>query len=297
MSSPEYEASVSRFVENLVDLYPRYHMILCDVWGVLHDGVKAYPAALEALIAYRKLGGTVLLLSNAPRPEATVREQIAGFGVVSNAYHAIISSGDMVRAFLEERTKCEPHVRIHHIGPDRDRVLFNGTQARLVSPDEANLCICSGLENDETQESEDYRAVLQTLHARNIPLICANPDRMIERAGRFIACAGAVADLYERMGGAVSWYGKPYLPIYEAALVRLKALKGEAVDPARVLAIGDSLTTDMAGAKAAHLTSMLILGGIHRPHYLTHEKIDMQKARDWLGAQSVTPDYLMASLV
>ena len=282
------------FVEKLSDLYPQYDMLLCDIWGVLHDGVKAHKVACEALTTFKRLGGTVVLLSNAPRPEASVSTQIEGFGVLPSCYDSIVSSGDMTRHFLEKQ-RSSTHV--FHIGPDRDRVLFSGTGITLVDANKAHICVCSGLKNDETEQPEDYRNALNILLERKIPMICANPDRMIERAGRFIVCAGAVAELFEQMGGAVTWFGKPYKPIYETALARLKRIKNAQIDPARVLAIGDSLTTDIAGALNAGIQSMLILGGIHRPQYVEDAQISMNKAREWLLSQRSQPHYMMAALV
>lgn len=281
------------FVEKLADLYPHYDMILCDVWGVLHDGAKAYRAACEALTTYKRLGGTVVLLSNAPRPEASVSTQIESFGVSPSCYHGIVSSGDMTRSFLD---KQRHGTRVFHIGPDRDRVLFSGTGVCLSSAEQAHICVCSGLKNDETEQVDDYRAALNILLERNIPMLCANPDRMIERSGRFIVCAGAVADVFEQMGGAVTWFGKPYKPIYETAFARLAQLKNCDIDRSRVLAIGDSLTTDIAGAANAGIASLLILGGIHRPQYVDDAQISMDKARTWLETQAFQPRYLMASL-
>jgi HAD superfamily hydrolase (TIGR01459 family) len=175
--------------------------------------------------------------------------------------------------------------------------LFSGTGITLVSPDEAHVCICSGLVNDEREEPEDYRQTLKALAQRQVPMVCANPDRMIERAGRFISCAGALADMYEEMGGKVTWFGKPYQPIYDAALTRLIQFTEKPIDPSRVLAIGDSVTTDIAGAVNAGLDSLLILGGIHRPKCSVNGQISIDHARLWLTTQSVKPRYLMASLV
>ena len=240
-------------------LADRYDLLLCDIWGVLHDGEAAHPAACAALRTFRARGGTVVLVSNAPRPGAAVVEQLAEFGVPDGVFDAIVASGDVTRGLLAAR----PGVRLFHIGPDRDLPLFEGLDVRRVPLGEAELALCTGPWDDEVETAEDYRALLGALLARRLTLICGNPDVVVERGGRLVTCAGAIADLYAEMGGDTVYAGKPHPPIYREALARAEALRGAALDRTRVLAIGDSVRTDLAGAAGQGIDCLFILAGIH----------------------------------
>jgi HAD superfamily hydrolase (TIGR01459 family) len=252
--------SVPPLLAGLSQLAPRYDLLLCDIWGVLHDGARAHPAASAALQRYRAGGGTVVLVSNAPRPGAAVAGQLAAeFGVPEGVFDAIVASGDVTRGLLAAR----PGVKLFHIGPDRDLPLFAGLDVRRVPLGEAELALCTGPWNDEVETAEDYRALLTALKARRLTLICGNPDVVVERGGRLVPCAGAIADLYVQMGGDTVYAGKPYAPIYRDALARAEALRGAALDRRRVLAIGDSVRTDLAGAAGQGLDCLFILAGIH----------------------------------
>ncbi|KAA5603116.1 TIGR01459 family HAD-type hydrolase [Blastochloris sulfoviridis] len=252
-------SSLPPMIAGLSALAGRYDVLLCDVWGVIHDGAAAHAPACEALQRFRTGGGTVVLVSNAPRPGRAVVPQLAGYGVPEGAFDAIVASGDVSRAVLAAR----PGVRVFHIGPDRDLPLFEGLDARRVPLDEAELVLCTGPWNDEVETPEDYRALLQDVLARRLMMVCGNPDVVVERGGRLIYCAGAIADLYAAMDGEVLYAGKPHPPIYRQALAEAAALRGAPVDPARVLAIGDSVRTDLAGAAAQGLDCLFILAGIH----------------------------------
>ena len=206
--------SLPPMIAGLSALAGRYDVLLCDVWGVIHDGAAAHPAACDALQRFRAGGGTVVLVSNAPRPGRAVAPQLAGYGVPDGAFDAIVASGDVSRAVLAAR----PGVRVFHIGPDRDLPLFEGLDARRVPLDEAELVLCTGPWNDEVETPEDYRALLQDVLARRLMMVCGNPDVVVERGGRLIYCAGAIADLYAAMDGEVLYAGKPHPPIYRQAL-------------------------------------------------------------------------------
>ena len=230
-----------------------------DIWGVMHNGVAPFPGAVEACCTFRAGGGTVILVSNAPRPHASVMTQLDRIGVSRAAYHAIVSSGDTSRALIAA-LGGKP---VHHLGPERDLGLYDGLAVTFADAAHADVIVCTGLFDDETDTPESYRLALSACAARGVPMICANPDLSVERGGRIIPCAGAVAAVYEALGGPVSYAGKPYLPIYETAIALAGQLRGKPVAKARILAIGDGVRTDIAGAAAAGIRSVYIASGVH----------------------------------
>nr|WP_281503099.1 TIGR01459 family HAD-type hydrolase [Ancylobacter crimeensis] len=240
-------------------LAPRYDVVLCDIWGVLHNGHVGFPAASEALQRLRAAGGTVVLVSNAPRPKEEVAGILDGFDVPRSAYDAIVSSGEVTLALLRET----PEVAIHHLGPQRDAGLIARTANPKVGLDDARLVVCTGLLNENEETPEDYRALFTRLRERGLPMICANPDIVVERGGDLLWCAGALCELYAELGGEVAWCGKPHPPIYDLALETAARLRGRPVERARVLAIGDALRTDLAGALGAGVACLFVAGGIH----------------------------------
>ncbi|WP_029060238.1 TIGR01459 family HAD-type hydrolase [Stappia stellulata] len=247
-------------VPGLSALAPAYKAVLCDVWGVLHNGVAAFPKACEALQRYRaESGGTVVLITNAPRPSPPILEQLARLGVSSDAFDAVVTSGDVTRAQLQAHSD----IPVMHIGPERDHSLFTGLELTLTDEAGAGQVVCTGLVDDERETPEDYRALLERMVARDLPLLCANPDIVVERGSTLIWCAGALARLYEDLGGQVTILGKPHAPIYEAALARVAELSGAPVAKSDILAIGDGLPTDIRGAVANEIDVLFITGGIH----------------------------------
>jgi HAD superfamily hydrolase (TIGR01459 family) len=255
-----------RLVTRLDEVSAERDVILCDVWGVVHDGRRAFAPACAALTTFREQGGVVILLTNAPRPSDAVAAQLASLGVPDDAFDAIVSSGDVT---LECVAALGP-VPLCHIGPARDRVLFDTLARRtgrapvLVPPDEAGHVVCTGLYDDETETPADYHERLAAMAQRGLVMICGNPDRVVHVHTREIWCAGALADVYSQMGGTVIQAGKPYGPIYQRALEVAARLLGRPADPARILAIGDGLHTDVAGARIAGLDALFITMGIHR---------------------------------
>lgn len=250
-------------IDRLDAITDRYDALICDVWGVLHNGVRVSRAANVALAAARKRGLAVVMLTNAPRPPADIAHFIAELGGTSDAWDAIVSSGGVTRALMAD----EGSKPFHHIGPGRDRTVFTGLKAEAVSLAEANYVLCTGLLNDEIETAEDYRATLETMLARKLPLICANPDIVVERGHKLIPCAGAIADLYERMGGPVTWVGKPFPLVYETAHHEIERVLGRRVDKARLLGIGDAVRTDVAGATGYGIDSLFVLDGIHSAEF------------------------------
>jgi HAD superfamily hydrolase (TIGR01459 family) len=248
-----------RHIERLSALERRYDVLLCDIWGVIHNGAVSYPGPCAALAAWRETVGPVILISNSPRPYPEVTLQLDGLGVPREAYSALVTSGDVTRGFLAERAPGPAY----KIGPDRDAPLYEGTGVSFAPLEEAAFISCTGPVDDEVETPEDYRAVLTLAAARHLPMICANPDKVVQRGARLIYCGGALAELYETLGGQVIMAGKPHAPIYRAALGTASELSGRPVDPTRVLAIGDGVATDIAGANAQGLDALFIAAGIH----------------------------------
>lgn len=237
----------------------RYDALVCDVWGVLHNGVKVTRAANIALAAARARGLAVVMLTNAPRPPADIAAFIAQLGGTPDAWDAIVSSGGVTRQLMAERGS-QP---FHHIGPARDTPLFAGLEARNGPLETAEYVLCTGLLEDEVETASDYRPVLERMLPRNLPMICANPDMVVERGHKLIPCAGAIADLYERMGGPVIWVGKPHPLVYETAHREVEKRLGRRIDKSRLLGIGDAIRTDVAGACGYGIDSLFVLDGIH----------------------------------
>ncbi|GJD63931.1 TIGR01459 family HAD-type hydrolase [Methylobacterium frigidaeris] len=278
-------------LDGIADVASGFDLILCDVWGVLHDGVHAHRGASEALTRFRALPGArprrVVLVSNAPRPGSAVLAQLDGFGVPRTAYDTIVTSGDLTRRLMAERADAA----MHHLGPDRDLPIFDGLDLTRGGPDEASHVVVTGLLDDETETAADYRGVLEPWAARGVTLICANPDLVVERGERLIPCAGAIAALYEEMGGPVVYAGKPHVPVYEAALTTAEALDGGAPLPRdRVLAVGDAIRTDIAGARAFGIASLLVARGIHAEELGVAAGAPLGDIAHWLEAQAKHPD-------
>lgn len=236
-----------------------YPAVLCDVWGVIHDSIVADLATADALTRYREGGGRVILMTNAPRESRFVLKQFEALGVPPSAYDGIVSSGDVTRADIARRGP----IAVFYTGRDSDRVLVEGLPVRLVAPEEAEAILCAGFFDDETETPEDYRERFRPLAERRLELVCANPDIVVERGERLVHCAGSLAALYAKLGGPVSQYGKPYQPIYDAALDKLAALAGRPLASTEVLVIGDGLPTDISGANRHGFPALFITGGIH----------------------------------
>ena len=232
---------------------------LVDIWGVIHNGEKPFSDACEACARYRRNGGIVVLVSNSPRPNGSVAAQLDGIGVPRAAWDTIVTSGDVARTLIA-RYSGRP---IFHIGPERDLPIFAGLDVESVPSEAAEAIVCTGLFDDERETPDDYAVILKQCAARSLTMICANPDVMVERGGRMIYCAGAVARAYEALGGKVEYAGKPYAPIYALTFATLEKLKPGSPDKAALLAIGDGIGTDIAGAAEAGVRSVFVGSGVH----------------------------------
>jgi len=246
-------------IEKFAPLAGGYDVLLCDVWGVVHNGVAAFPAACEALTRFRAGGGAVILITNAPRPGASVQRIIDRFGVPRAAYDSIVSSGDVTRGVVTARRDQ----RVFHLGPERDLPIFEGLGVPFAPVETADYVVCSGLFDDTIETPDNYRELLSAMRTRALFMVCANPDIVVERGDTLIYCAGALADAYGELGGEVLYCGKPHAPIYEAALAAAAALRGTAPPRSRVLAIGDSVRTDLKGAASFGVDCLFVVSGIH----------------------------------
>ena len=268
-----------RFVETLREIIDGVEVILSDIWGVVHNGLEAFPEACAALHAFRQRGGTVILITNAPRPADSVQRQLRKLGVADETYDAIVSSGDLTRHFVADH----PGRKLYWVGPDRDGSIHRGLDPVMSELDNADYIICTGLFDDETESAEDYRPMLTKALARKVPLICANPDIVVERGDRLIYCAGAIAELYRELGGDVVFYGKPHRPIYERAMALAAKRRGRPAELRHVLAIGDSVRTDLTGALNFGIDCLFVTRGIHSEEFAGIDQLDPASVKELFG--------------
>ncbi len=282
------------FIKRFEPLARDYDVLFCDVWGVVHNGLDAFPAVCDALVRFRNRGGTAILITNAPRSGDAVARILDRFGVPRDAYDAITSSGDVTRGIVASRLAQA----VFHLGPERDLSIFTGLEVKFAPLETADYVVCSGLFDDTTETPDSYRDMLAAMRSRALFMVCANPDVVVERGDTLVYCAGALADAYAALGGEVLYCGKPHAPIYDAALARAAALRGASV-PARqrVLAIGDSVRTDLKGAAAFGLDYMFVTSGIHAGEYGSRAAPDPAALNAIFDAAGVAPKAVMRELV
>jgi HAD superfamily hydrolase (TIGR01459 family) len=269
----------TRRLAGLEELAGNYDGILCDVWGVLHNGVAAWPDAVAALSRFRDSGGSVVMITNAPRPNGPVLEQLARLGVGDGVFDFVVTSGDVTRELIGAMSPL-----VYHIGPERDLRIFESLDIELVSLEEAGAVVCTGLRDDHSETPQDYAPLLQELRQRELPFICANPDIVVEFGDRLLWCAGALARDYRELGGETHIVGKPHRPIYSECLRRLEEAAGRSVETERVLAIGDGVATDIAGANRFGLDAVYISSGIHSGEYGEPHAPDAEQVEQFLAA-------------
>jgi len=248
-----------RLISSLGEIADQYDVLFSDVWGVIHNGREAYAGPCAVLARWRRERGPVVLISNSPRPSADVVDQMAALGVPPEAWSAVVTSGDATRILLAKRAPG-PAWRI---GPARDAPLYAGLGLAFAGLRDAAFISCTGPNDDETETPEDYRAVLTDAAARGLEMVCANPDLVVQRGDRLIYCGGALAQLYQSLGGKVVMAGKPFAAIYDLSLAKAGDALGHAPDRRRVLVIGDAAATDVAGAQAQGLDVLFIADGVH----------------------------------
>lgn len=252
-------APSSSLIAGLSEIAPHYDGVICDVWGVLHNGREMFAPAIDAMRRFRAAHGPVVLLSNAPRPPEGVTALFDRLGIPHDFYDGIVTSGGEAREDLLRRSANYKRLKLFYLGPARDHPLFAGLNVELTEPDHADLVLCTGLYDDEAETADDYRELLEHFRLRALTFLCANPDIVVQRGDRLLHCAGAIARLYEKMGGEVIYYGKPYAPVFEAAVRELH--KHRAIT--RPLVIGDGPETDILGANRMSIDALFVVGGIH----------------------------------
>ena len=251
-----------RIISGLSEIASGYDALICDVWGVLHNGYRSEPHAVAALYGFRADHGPVVLLTNAPRPIVDVESLLKRVGVPLDCYDAIVSSGAVAREDIERRIAAAGRtLRVYHLGPDRDGGVLGGLDIVRVEVPEAEVVLCTGLYDDTTESADDYAGLFDEMRARGLTMLCANPDIVVQRGDRLIWCAGALAQAYERIGGEVIYYGKPHRPIYEATLAAARQAAGREI--VRPLAVGDGADTDILGANRAGIDALFVAQGIH----------------------------------
>jgi HAD superfamily hydrolase (TIGR01459 family) len=284
----------------LSEIADRYDAVLCDIWGVLHNGARGFPDAAQALRALRRAKKPVALVTNAPRPDYEVAAQLASFGIGADCYDAIATSGDVCARAIAGRLPAKPF----HLGPDRDLPVYDaasrmgGAQIAPVALEQAGFVVCTGLVDDTIETPAHYEEILQACRAKNLPMVCANPDLVVYRGEQLVYCAGALAERYEQLGGQVEQAGKPHAPIYRVAFAMLETSCGAGVTPARALAIGDAMHTDIAGAQNFGLDCVWITTGIHREDVHGHDgALDAEALKQFVQALDTPPTFHMDRLV
>lgn len=285
----------SQFIPGIKDVVDQYDAFIIDLWGVIHDGRKPYPCAIETLKNLKDLKKTTLLLSNSPRRVFASEEHLENMGLSRDLYTHIYTSGEDTHQGLKNRPDVwhqQLGMRLYHIGPEFHNPMYTGLNYEKVSsPRDADFLLTTGA---DFPHIEDYETVLKSALDRNLPMLCANPDRVVVHDGQIILCCGSVAERYEQMGGDVFYHGKPYPAIYQPVLSPLSG-----VPPSRILAIGDSLTTDIKGAQTQDIDGALIMGGIHHEALLAQGKItnDTPQLLQKLSANiGVTPKYALTEM-
>jgi HAD superfamily hydrolase (TIGR01459 family) len=286
MTAPKLAAGLSQ-------LSGAYDVLLCDVWGVIHNGRESFPVACAALARFRAERGPVILISNSPRPAGPVIEQLDSLGVPREAWSHIVTSGDATRLLLAERAPGPAWL----IGPERDAPLYEGLGIEPSDLADARFISVTGPYDDENDEPADYRDRFLDAVARDLELICANPDIVVQRGDRLIYCGGALAQLYESLGGRVTMAGKPYPAIYQLSLTKAAEALGRPVDPARVLCIGDGLPTDIRGANARGLDVLFVASGIHGGETIGPDGLNVPAVQDLLRQDGLSATYAIADLV
>jgi HAD superfamily hydrolase (TIGR01459 family) len=272
-------------IERFAPLARNYDVLLCDLWGVVHNGIAAFPQACDALLRFRAERGPVILITNAPRSSESVQRILDRLAVPRDTYDAIVSSGDVTRGIVETRLPQS----VFHLGPPRDSSIFAGLDVAFAPAETADYVVCSGLFDDAVETPENYRELLALLRARHLFMVCANPDVFVERGDELVYCAGALADAYAVLGGDVLYCGKPYAPIYRSALGKALALRGAATPLKRVLAIGDSVRTDLKGAASFGVDCLVVVSGLHAGDAGGAEAPDVKSLNAMFAAAGVAP--------
>lgn len=290
---------MNAIISSLADISDAYDAVFCDLWGVLHNGRDVFPAAVAALQAFRAGGGTVVLLTNAPRPYPGVEAQLKELGAPRDCYDVVVTSGDASQAAVAAGLYGQ---KVYHVGPERDHLFFDDYNGKpllveRVPMDKADSIICTGLFDDRNETPDDYRALILDGVNRGLVMLCANPDVTVDHGTTRIYCGGAIGEAYKAGGGETHYYGKPHAPIYEMSRQKLVDLRGAEVPDSRILGIGDGILTDVPGAIGAGIDCLFVAGG------LAAEETGMQDGRPdpakldaFLKAAQLSPTYTIGHL-
>ena len=271
---------------NLSEISKFYDVFFIDLWGVVHNGIKLFNDIIDVLQNLKKEKKKIFFLTNAPRRAAVISEQLKNFGLSEKLYDFVVSSGEITWQTLNNK-KNQGTKNCFLIGPKRDFHLIEGLDLKVTDdPNLTDIIINTGPWGDN-DVLENYTSILENLVKRNPIMICSNPDRTVVRGDRFMICAGTLADYYEKIGGSVEYYGKPFKQIYEFCF--------KILDTKKVLVIGDSLENDIAGANNQNLDSILITSGIHR-EVNNESGIDIKKLDDLMEKKKIFPKYFMKVL-
>ncbi|MBT9382935.1 TIGR01459 family HAD-type hydrolase [Pseudooceanicola sp. CBS1P-1] len=289
---------MTRIISSLADISDDYDALFVDLWGCVHNGITAYPAAVAALEAYRTKGGTVVLVTNSPRTRAAVTKQLVGFGAPESCYDTIATSGDAARTAMFEGVVGQ---NVWFIGSQEETVFFeppkildNPMQINHVPLDEAEGIVCTG-PLDPMADPEVYRGEFLLAKTKGLKLLCANPDIVVDRGDHREWCAGALAKLYTEMGGESLYFGKPHPPIYDLARRRLAKL-GKDVPSDRILAIGDGIHTDIQGAMGEGIDSLFITGGLAEKETRTTDQPEEAALKAYLEQAQMEPTFSIGFL-
>ena len=295
---------MTQIIASLAKIPTRYDAVFCDLWGCLHNGKIPFPAAVAALQAFRVKGGRVILLTNAPRPKPSVVSQLDAMGLPRDAWDEVVTSGDAAQYAMITGAVGR---RVHHIGAPKDEAFFTdfaddlldtvATEPPIIRTtlEDAEGIVCTGLADDLTETPDDYRAALLFSKTMDLPMLCANPDIIVDYGDKRLFCAGAIAQAYEEMGGRVFYFGKPHPPIYDLARRRLAALMGE--EDAQILCIGDGIATDIQGGQSEGLDTLFITGGIAADQFgqdIANPNKDLLEK--WLDAKQISATYAIGQL-
>ncbi len=295
---------MTQIIAALSDVSASYDAVFCDLWGCLHNGKVPFPAAVAALQAYRSQGGKVMLLTNAPRPKSSIVKQLDEMGLPRDCWDDVVSSGDAAQYALVTGAVGR---RVHHIGAPKDEPFFTDFAEDLaaivaieapimrVPLAEAEGIVCTGLADDLTETPDDYRPALLMAKTLGLPMLCANPDIVVDFGDQRIYCAGALAASYTQMGGTALYFGKPHPPIYDLARRRLAAMTGQ--DDANILVIGDGIATDVQGGQSEGIDTLFVTGGIAADYFGSDIANPEQALLDkWLAKQQLSPIYAIGRL-
>lgn len=284
---------MTKIITSFVEVSGKYDAALVDLWGCLHNGVKPFAAAVSALETFRDNGGTVLLLTNSPKPSNMVLLQLDDIGVARDLYQGCVSSGDAARTALASGAYGK---KIFALGPERDLPFYKNIDVEHVALDQATGIVCTGLFDDNTDTPDDYRATFLQAKNNGLKMLCANPDVMVDRGDKRIYCAGALAQAYTEMGGEAHYFGKPHPPIYDLAYQKLTEITGREVLPKKIIAIGDGINTDIRGAIGEDIDSLFITGGLAASETATDGQPDPARLNAFLAKAQLTPTYSMGHL-